>query len=218
MTGQQQPTDAIGNDNGELEDTSLSFSVLNDYSNSPNLDITDKLLVKNGQNDDPETKFKWNFPDASEAEAIGCVKEELSKCDTFLEASKRIKQVFNTKFGTGWTCMVTNGSQHFSGAFSQHRDTVSMLELLFPLSRTQVVLFKYCSNINNNSNNAGDDKGQSPTEQKVWSFSAVSMPVIFCGVCITFIGLVMLFGFFYLSDDVDVMKLDTNEIEMSVKV
>ena len=189
--------------------------MLNDYSNSPNLNTNDKLLVKNGQNDDPEIKFKWNFSDASQLEAIGCVKEELSKCDTFLEASKRIKQVFNTKFGTGWTCMVTNGSHHFSGAFSQHRDTVSMLEFLFPLSRTQVVLFKYCSNINNNAN---DDMGKSPTEQKVWPFSAVSMPVIFCGVCITFVGLVMLFGFFYLSDDVDVMKLDTNEINMNVKV
>ena len=62
-TGQQQPADVTGDDNRELEDTSLSFSVLNDYSNSPDLNTTDELQAKNGQNDDPEIKFKWNFYD-----------------------------------------------------------------------------------------------------------------------------------------------------------
>ena len=103
VAGQQQSIDATGNENESeaSEHASLSFSVLNDYNNSLNLDITDEVMStvvgddENGQNDDPEIEFKWNFSDASQsqsqAEAIGCVKEELSKCDDLFDTEKRIK-------------------------------------------------------------------------------------------------------------------------------
>ena len=108
---QQQSTDVTGNDSESeaSEHASLSFSVLNDYNNSLNLDITDEMMStvvgddENGQNDDPEIEFKWNFSGASqsqveaEAEAIGCVKEELSKCDDLFDTEKRIKSLTELK-------------------------------------------------------------------------------------------------------------------------
>ena len=106
VDGQQQSTDVTGNDSESeaSEHASLSFSVLNDYNNSLNLDITDEVMstvVGDGQNDDPEIEFKWNFSDASqsqtEAEAIGCVKEELPKGDDFFDAEKRIKSLTELK-------------------------------------------------------------------------------------------------------------------------
>ena len=96
----------------------------------------------NEQNEKAEIRFKWNFPPASQKRAIMWIRDELKRSTSYLDAAKRIKRAFDNKFGGEWTCSLMANAKERSSVFSHHRDTISVLEILFPQSGLRIALFK----------------------------------------------------------------------------
>lgn len=130
----------------------------------------------NERNERAEIKFKRNISNAFQKRAILWIRAELRKSTNYLEAANRIKRKFDEKFGTEWTCLLGASAKERLGVFSHHRETTSILNVLFPRSGLRIVLFKQ------QSGSFSSKEAKSACEVKEVGFLC-----LFCGVLLGFI-------------------------------